>query len=64
MVHEEDIFKKPCNWNNVYFFVYAVFFGPKVPLDLKYACGDLKFDNLHSQHKAGHTHDISSSSCS
>lgn len=44
-------------------FVYAVFFELKFSMGLKFACSDLKFDDLHSQHKANHTHDIIFSFC-
>lgn len=47
------------NWENVYPFVYAVCFGPKFPMDLKFACNNLKFDDFHSQSKASPTHDTS-----
>lgn len=63
MIQAEIIFKKPHNQKNVYFFVYAVFFGPKFSMNLEFAWSILKFDDLNSQHKASHTHDIRFSSC-
>lgn len=45
MAHAGINFKNPHNWKNVYFFVYVVFFGPKLSMHLKFACSNLKFDD-------------------